>query len=440
MLEGNRRFLGQLNHSAIDKTFNLQQTGGAGLCGADVAVFEAVKDAVRLLNGCDGGIAGGVARIWDNGWQLLGTTDASGIVRNQSLLSGNRRILMTLPNGDARDQTFAINWTPAYAVFNASNVSFHYCGNAEYKKGNQWLPLSNPTSLFQGSVQFRFDGIVKTIDLTGACNIDQTLVVFNLLNSGGGGQSGGNAQINAGGWKQADDQTDANGRLLAFFNGSLLGNRQLRMTYWAGDPGFLSTSASQTVNIGSTCNVTFQLADAHFRTWDGSSVVTEADGGDPNANVCVNSGGYKQLGILGTDGELHVDMFANNHQFKMGNYNYTSQVLTQNLNSNNVVDFGTRTMAIELRDENGNLVTSHDGTAYINSGGYKNLGTTAGTGIVDIALLYGNWQFKMEMNYSSQVKTVNISGGPAVMDARILPVQVLDENHIAIENVTVCIN
>ena len=104
-----------------------------------------------------------------------------------------------------------------------------------------------------------------------------------------------------------------------------------------------------------------------------------------------------------------------NWQFK-GTVNYTSQVKTANITGAAAI-LDARTDAVRLENQDGDGLA--DGMGYVNSGGYKLLGATDGSGFIpNKPLMLGNYQFKM--NYTdpntndnfSEVKTFNISGGP----------------------------
>ncbi|MAT39638.1 MAG: hypothetical protein CL946_08535, partial [Ectothiorhodospiraceae bacterium] len=424
LLRGNRKFRMQINHSSYDTYHHIKPTG---ICTADLAVFEALKDPVNLVDCNNNGIAGGDAWVEYGGWKFLGTTNAAGTIPNMSLLSGNRKFRMK-HSGISQDKYFHIKWgaPPTLATFLASTLTLQFSGTIKYNYGG-WKTYSGPMVFLAGSYNFTFDGMPKTLDLSGACNQTKSVVIYTLLKGTGSPADGGKGYINNGGWKLSDGVTDANGKLIALFNGLLGGTRQLRMNYDDG-LGVWVYSQTQNQNIAANSYITFNLTTTHFQAWDGSAIVTQADGGDPNGGIYIDLGGWKNLGTLGSDGELVVEMFAGTHHFRCADYNYTDKAMNHNTGVDNYVRFGARTQAIELRDQASALLPDAKGigAAYINDGGWKSLGNTSG-GVVDVALLHGTWHLQMRMNHTDQTKNVNVAGGPAVFTAQTNAVELRDE-------------
>ncbi|MAT39641.1 MAG: hypothetical protein CL946_08550, partial [Ectothiorhodospiraceae bacterium] len=158
LLRGNRKFRMEINYSSYDKYFHIKPTG---VCTADLAVFEALKDPVNLVDCNNNGIAGGDAWVHYGGWKSLGTTNAAGTIPNMSLLSGNRKFRMK-HSGISQDKYIHIKWgaPPTLATFLASTLTLQFSGTIKYNYGG-WQTYTGPMVFLAGSYNFTFDGMPK---------------------------------------------------------------------------------------------------------------------------------------------------------------------------------------------------------------------------------------------------------------------------------------
>ena len=430
LLQGNRKFKAIVNYSKYEKYWHIKQDDGTG--NPALATFPVIKDVFYLGNVCKG-YAGATAKVYYSGWKTLGTTDADGEIKNMSLLEGNWKFKLSLASGAYREAYKNLNKTDILAgliLFKALQINLNFGGTATYYDRG-WKTFSSPMTIFYGDYNVKLNTTYTTTLTIDGCDLDFTLVKFHLDHSAfiGGGASDAYGMIKIGSsWKTSFRTTGSDGDLYAFFPGTLSGNYRLKMKYPTGTPGFDSYSVEKVVNITSSTG-NFQLTDAHFRAWDPTAgmVVTSTLGGDPNGKVSVKVGStYKELGTLGTAGELHIEMFAQTLNFLCSNYNWVQQYKNgHNLSASNIVNFNTRMKAVAAKDGTTGI-PNVDIKVKVGSS-YKSLGVTDVNGEIGPALLHGTFNFSGYINNTLQYKNGhNLASGQAILTVNLNPVQVVD--------------
>jgi len=140
---------------------------------------------------------------------------------------------------------------------------------------------------------------------------------------------------------------------------------------------------------------------------------------DPGTNIQYHSGGWRLFGdgSTNTDGYEEMEMLPLTHNFHL-TYKYAEQQKGHNIGSGNPLVFKTKLQRVELRDWNGNLITSDSGTnIQYHSGGWRLFGdgSTNTDGYEEMEMLPLTHNFHLTFKYAEQQKGHNIGSGTALV-------------------------
>jgi len=279
-----------------------------------VVVFQTKLVTMKLL-GSTGELAGG-AQYYANGWKTFGngttTTTMEMLPLTYTFLVSYAGASMQKSQNVASDPV---------VIFQATKVTLQFSGQIQYYAGG-WKPFNKPSmNLLPGTYTFKFDAYQMNITVSGS-EMTKSIVIAKLLNSSGGGISGGAAQYYDGGWKVMGT-TGSNGVLLYAIDG-LKGTLSFIMTY-----GGASVEKSQ--NIATDSYVVFQTTKVTMKLLGSNN--NELNGG---AEYYAN--GYKTFGNGTTT--TTMELLPLTYTFRVS-YAGASVEKSQNVASDPVVIFQT---------------------------------------------------------------------------------------------------
>ncbi len=241
-------------------------------------------------------------------------------------------------------------------------------------------------------------------------------VTVQLLNHEGTPFGTGSVSFYANGWHAAGNTSDGE---ISF--GMLPGTYTFAMGYnGQSQQKSMAVSGTSTTVTFTTVDVTVELRDHN------NDLITTADAGTASNYAS----GWKSIGTTGTNGFADTEMLPGTYTFAMG-YNGQSQQKSMAVSgTSTTVTFNTVDVKVELRDHNGDLITTADaGTASNYASGWKSIGTTGTNGFVDTEMLPGTYTFAMGYNGQSQQKSMAVSGTSTTVTFKTVDVKVELRDH-----------
>ena len=279
-----------------------------------VVVFQTKLVTMKLL-GSTGELAGG-AQYYANGWKTFGNGTTTTTMEMLPLTY----TFQVSYAGASMQKSQNVASDPV-VIFQATKVTLQFSGQIQYYAGG-WKPFNKPLmNLLPGTYTFKFDAYQMNITVSGS-EMTKSIVIAKLLNSSGGGISGGAAQYYDGGWKVMGT-TGSNGVLLYAIDG-LKGTLSFIMTY-----GGASVEKSQ--NIATDSYVVFQTTEVTMKLLGSNN--NELNGG---AEYYAN--GYKTFGNGTTT--TTMELLPLTYTFRVS-YAGASVEKSQNVASDPVVIFQT---------------------------------------------------------------------------------------------------
>lgn len=329
LLAGNYSFRMTYAFASNDKQQNLNDS--------TTVVFQTIKTAVELRNSQGNLIEeGGTVQYYSGGWRTFGTIE-NGVV-NKELLPNNYsfRITYAFASNDKQQNT-STNPTVVFQTVNTvvelrdSQNNLIDLGTVQYYSGG-WREFGATTNgvankeLLPNNYSFRMSYAFASNDKQQNLN-ENTTVVFQtarttieLRNSLGSLlEEPGTVQYYSGGWRNfgVTENGTASRELLP-------NNYSFRMTH-----EYISNDKSQNIGINNT--VTFSTVLC--------TIVTLNNQNQPLDGVRTSyySGGWRQIGLT-SNGEITKELLPANLTFR-ANYRTIQQDKTQNLSTNNRVEF-----------------------------------------------------------------------------------------------------
>jgi len=364
---------------------------------------------VQLKDSAGNPLSGGVVQYYSGGWQVFGTTDASGQV-SKELLPGSYSFSMTYAFArQEKSQNIATNPT---VIFQTTRVVIQLkdslgalmdSGTVQYYSGG-WRDIGSTTG---GQVSKELLPLTYSFSMTYAYarreksqNIatDQTvvfqtkMVTIQLKDSTGALMDSGTVQYYSGGWRD-----------IGSTSGGQVSKELLPLTYsFSMTYAFARQEKSQ--NIASDPTVVFQTTRVVIQLKDSLGALMDT------GTVQYYSGGWRDIGST-SGGQVSKELLPGSYSFSM-NYAFARQEKSQNIASDPTVVFQTKMVTVQLKDSTGALMDT--GTVQYYSGGWRDIGSTSG-GQVTKELLPLTYSFSMNYAYARQEKSQNIATDPTVV-------------------------
>jgi hypothetical protein len=376
--------------------------------GADpMVVFQTVNAAVQLQNSQGVLIDQGIVQYYSGAWQQFGTT-ANGIA-NKELLPNNYSFRMTYAYASKdKQQDIGVDPTVVFQTINAavqlqnSQGTLIDQGTVQYYSGawRQFGTTVNGTAnkeLLPNNYSFRMTYAYASKDKQQDVGTNPTVVfqtinaVVQLQNSQGALIDQGTAQYYSGAWREFG--TTSNG----VANKELLPNNySFRMTY-----AYASKDKQQ--DIGANPTVVFQTVNAAVQLKNSQGTLID------QGTVQYYSGAWRTFGTT-TNGTANKELLPNNYSFRMM-YEYVSLDKSQDLSTNNTVDFSTVLCTIRVKNTQNQPVDSATASYY--SGAWRQIGNTI-NGEITKELLPVNLTFRIKYGTQQQDKQQNLSTNTVV--------------------------
>lgn len=273
--------------------------------------FETSEIEIQLKDSAGNLTDGGIVKINDGGWPVIGTTgdDGPGTVKHEHFLPYTRTFRMSY-NGPTEEKSQDIGTDPI-VIFQTGCIDFG-SQTAHWAHGSHYY-FTGLVQLLPGTYHMDIGGVGFDFTISaGDCIVARLLT---LLDEDGDGVAGGKATPATGGSWNATvaGETDANGHLFA-----------------ALPSGF--TKIRMAVNQTSQQQMKAQL-EANSYTWQtGTATINVIDhAGAALAGVVIDQGGgFWDTNKATTDasGAATIPMFAGSAKFR-ANWNKTSQTITQ---------------------------------------------------------------------------------------------------------------
>ena len=432
---------GTTTHEMFSGTYNAKASIGGTSATQSLTVnspgsvtFYTTKVTVKAEDCDNSNPISGVDMHYHSGyWRSIGTTGASGESMKE-LFPGNYNFKASI-GGTNNTQNHAVpgdSKTPGMSTtvsFSPTRVELTYAGTVQYHSG-YWRTVSNPDYLFPGTYNFRFDGTVIPVTISG-CSLTDVIWVICVKDSDGNPMAGiPIAHNDYGNHYKSVGSTDANGILLV--NSVAAGTEKFRAS--KNHTSQMVTSAPGKIN---------------FQTAGYTVHVKDESGADfPGIAVAFNDYGnhYLSMGNTDANGKASIELFAGNRKFR-GTKNHTSQL--EYLNLANPGDQGTVVMQtaryfVHVKKSDG---TDHPGVkvAFNDYGNhYLSMGNTDASGKASIELFAGNRKFRGTKNHTSQIEYLNLANpggqGTVVMQTALAVAHVENCDGDPIEGVKIGFN
>ncbi|MFA3783609.1 hypothetical protein ABRY23_11160 [Melioribacteraceae bacterium 4301-Me] len=303
---------------------------------SDTVVFQTVNTLVKLQDSQGNLIDGGTVQYYASGWHSFGTA-TNGIATKELLpVQYTFRMTYSFASND-KTQNLDTNSTVVFKTVKASvqlkdsqNNLITEEGTVKYYAGgwrdfgvtvngvaNKELLPNNYT--FRMSYAFASKDKQQNIGTNPVVEFQTVNVVVQLRDSQNNLIDTGTIQYYSGGWREFGRTT--NGEVSKEL---LPNNYTFRITY-----EFVSNDKAQ--NIGTNNTVVFTTVLCTVRVTDRQNQPID------NATVRYYSGGWRDLGTT-VNGEATKELLPANLTFRV-NYNGIQQDKTQNIGTNNVVEF-----------------------------------------------------------------------------------------------------
>jgi len=376
---------------------------------------------VQLQDSSGAPLSGGAVRVYDGGWQYLGTTDASGQVvatldpgtytfrmtygsasveKTQDISGGAPVVFSTAAvRVELRDSAGSLGALPSEGV-----VSYYASGWRSFGStaggvaSKELLPRSYTFRMAHGGASLERS---QDVGGNGTVRFQTQAVQVELRDSAGNLgalPSEGSVKYYASGWRTFG--TTSGGVV----SKELLPKRySFRMTYEGA-------SLEKTQDISSGAPVVFGTVAVRVELRDGAGNLGTLPS---EGSVKHYASGWRTFGA--TSGGVAIkELLPKSYSFRM-TYNGASLEKTQDVSSDPLVVFGTVAVRVELRDSAGNLGTlPSEGSVKHYASGWRTFGSTSG-GVVSKELLPKNYSFRMTYNGASLENTQDVSGDPLVV-------------------------
>ena len=364
---------------------------------------------VELRDSTGNPLSGGVVQYYSGGWQVFGTTDASGRV-SKELQPGTYTFSMNY--GSARQEKSQNVATNPTVVFQTTKVTVQLkdstgalmdTGTLQYYSGG-WRDIGSTSGgqltkeLLPGSYTFSMNYAFARQEKAQNIASNPTVVfqtisaTVQLKDSTGTLMDAGTVQYYSGGWR--DIGPTSGGQVTKEL---LPGSYTFSMNY-----AFARQEKAQ--NIASNPTVVFQTISATIQLKDSTGSLMDT------GTVQYYSGGWRDIGST-SGGQVTKELLPGSYTFSM-NYGFARQEKAQNIASNPTVVFQTISATVQLKDSTGTLMDA--GTVQYYSGGWRDIGSTSG-GQVTKELLPGSYTFSMNYAFARQEKAQNIASNPTVV-------------------------
>jgi hypothetical protein len=364
-------------------------------------VFQTVNAQVQLRNSLGNLIDAGTVQYYSGAWRDFGTT-ANGIA-SKELLPSNYSFRMTYAFASTdKQQDLKTNPTVVFQTVNAQVQLKNSLGNlidagtVQYYSG-AWRDFGTTANgitskeLLPNNYSFRMTYAFASTDKQQDLKINPTVVFqtanaqVQLKNSLGNLVDAGTVQYYSGAWRDFGATTNgiASKELLP-------SNYSFRMTY-----AFASTDKQQDLKINPT--VVFQTVNAQVQLKNSLGNLIDA------GTVQYYSGAWREFGAT-TNGVASKELLPNNYSFRM-THEYISKDISQNIGTNNIVNFSTVLCTIRVKDAQNNPVNNAMASYY--SGAWRQIGLTV-NGEITKELLPANLSFRVNYNSVQKDKAQNI--------------------------------
>lgn len=346
----------------------------------------------------------GVTMQYHSGyWRTIGSTNGSGET-SKELFPGTFDFRGSIGGTTSANQSHTIpgdgttSGESTTVVFSPTRIEFTYNGSLQYYSG-YWRTLSNPDYLFPGTYNFKFDGTVLSLSVSG-CSLSDIIFIICVLNSDGDPFPGikishnnyGNHYNNLG-------TTNSDGILMVTSVPSgpqkFRANKNYSNQYMTSSPGKITFQTSKfTAHVKHTGGTDFSGIETEYNDYGNHWIDLDPKYTDGN-------------------GKASIELFPGNYNFRAKkNYSYQKKSLEITTSgTSDIVVFQTSTFIAH--------VLMHDGSDFPGiETEYNDYGNhwidldpkyTDGDGKASIELFPDNFNFRAKKNYSYQEKSLEIT-------------------------------
>jgi PKD repeat protein len=267
--------------------------------------------------------------------------------------------------------------------------------------GNASLVLSPGTYTFQMNYAGANENLLQTVNSNSVINFQTINVTAELLDGRGNlitPPNVGTVQYYANGWK---------------YFGNINGGRcslELLPVSYTFQMAYQGMTNNILQNVSQNELVVFQTTQPTVTVKFTNSTGGPISGGSIN----YYANGWKSFGTTDSNGSSTMDLLPGSYTFQI-NYIGGSENLVQNVsNTNATVYFQTKSVTVQLIDNNNNLITgANAGAVQYYANGWKNFGSTQG-GITTLELLPVQYSFSMTYKGGITQEAQDISLNPLV--------------------------
>jgi hypothetical protein len=365
-------------------------------------VFQTVNASVQLQNSQGSLIDQGAVQYYSGAWRDLGPT-TNGIA-NKELLPNNYSFRMSYAYASKdKQQDIGANPTVVFQTVNAavqlqnSQGTLIDQGTVLYYSG-AWRDFGSTTNgvankeLLPNNYSFRMTYAYASKDKQQDLNTNPT-VVFQTVNASVQLQNSqsvlidqGVVQYYSGAWRE--------------FGGTINGvvSKELLPNNYTFRMMYAYSSKDKQQDISSNPTVIFQTVKAQVQLVNSQGNLID------QGTVQYYSGAWRPVGIT-TNGIATKELLPNSYSFRM-TYEYVSLDKSQDISTNNTVNFATVLCTIRVKDSQNQPLNNALASYY--SGAWRQIGNTL-NGEVTKELLPVNLTFRINYNNKSQDKAQNLS-------------------------------
>jgi hypothetical protein len=390
LFPGNFKFRAKKNYSVQENMLEITSSGQT-----DEVDFQTAL-AVGFVRDCDlnQGVAGIQLEYNDYGshWIDLNpqNTGADGKASIELFPGTFNLKAKNIYTSEVKPITLANSGDVTQVEFNPTRVSFNYPGTVKYNDyGSHWYTMNGDKYMFPGTYDFRFYtgntiDLQKSIAISG-CKFEKAPIFVQLKNSSGIGLPNSTFDYRFGYGSHTRIGTDNNGNGIWCFIEGNPGNTKVKISYKGANierqqdvrtnPNFIFTTRPVTAElINSTNNAITSGVSYQFRYGYGSYQTFTQD----------------------------MELLPVNTKIKCL-YRGASVEKQQNVNSNQLFTFGTKSVTAELKNSTNNAITS--GVSYQFRYGYGSYQTFT----QDMELLPVNTKIKCLYRGASVEKQQNVN-------------------------------
>ena len=414
-------------------TFRMKYDGAIVSKRQDVSVdpivnFLTINVAVKLNDSSNNPIAGGNVSYNAGGWRGFGITDDSGTVYKEILPRAYTfrmkydGAIVSKRQDVSVDPIVNFSTIGVAVRFEDSNGNSLSGGNIFYNSGG-WknLGTTNKTGIIYVEIlprnyrfKIQYEGAIAYITQDVSAN---STIVFSTVNitvkfedSTGNPLADGNISYYSGGWKYIGT-TNSTGNITK----EVLPRKYKFKMLYKGAINYITQdiSLNPIVNF-STVNVAIRFEDSNSNPMAGG-------------NISYHSGGWKYLGITNETGTINIEILPRTYVFRV-KYDYTTISKRQDVSLDQLVVFSTTNVTVHFENSSG--VPINNSKIYYYSGGWKELGITNDSGIVNGELLPRKYTFKLEWDNTSISKRQDINIDPNIIFNTIkVTVKLVNDNN-----------